>query len=160
MRVTLHKRGEVVKNKISICNINWDKIFPQENQGESTSMICPSSEEQIVLSMFVLKFHRRIDVRELSHNTCSRFWKDLFRDGSQLTINTTRVSLLKANHGVCMVYIKVNGYSYNIYHLVWQTDCYLFFKDVWVENKVQKLFSVWKIGNNFYSHKTLWQVVF
>lgn len=47
--------------------------------------------------MFVLKFHRRIDVNELSHSTSSRFWKGLFGDGSnlQLTINTTNVLLVQ-----------------------------------------------------------------
>ena len=69
---------------------------------ERTSMSCPSSEEQIVLSMLVLKFHRRIDAKELSHRSSSRFWKDLFKDGSnlQLHINTTNVLLLELKqHG-------------------------------------------------------------
>lgn len=65
-------------------------------------MIWPSSEEHIVFSMFVLKLHRRIEVKELSHTTCSRFWKDLLRDGS-LTINTTKVPLLKLKQVICMV---------------------------------------------------------
>jgi hypothetical protein len=44
-----------------------------------TSIICPFSEENIVFSMLVLKFHLRIDIKELSLST-SRVGKDLSKD--------------------------------------------------------------------------------
>lgn len=54
---------------------------------EPTSAICPLSEEQIVFSMSLLKFHLRIDVKELSPNT-SRVGKDLFKDDAKFYISS------------------------------------------------------------------------
>lgn len=57
---------------------------------ELTSAICPLSEEQIVLSISALKFHLRIDIKEISPNT-SRFGKDLFKDDAKFFISSTKL---------------------------------------------------------------------
>lgn len=62
-----------MKESLRLENI---ELTHQPTHEDVTSVICPSSEELIAFSMFALKFHLKIDIKELSL-TNSKSGKDL-----------------------------------------------------------------------------------
>lgn len=64
----------------------------------NTSVICPLSEELIVLSMFALKFHLKIDIKELSF-TNSKSGKDLPKE-SYHQYQLFQTLLMLAEHAI------------------------------------------------------------
>ena len=98
---TSQNNNKKIQNLQAARSKKWKHVFGWKHipiHKSNTSVICPLSEELIVLSMFALKFHLKIDIKELSF-TNSKSGKDLPKE-SYHQYQLFQTLLMVAEHAI------------------------------------------------------------